>query len=446
MLNLSAFDSLRGLPVVAQYGLQSVGYYFLVALFFLIPSALASSELATGWPKDCGVNTWVTEAFGPRWGFFAVWMQWIHNATWFPTVLSFIAATIAYLFNPEMANNKVFVIAVILLGFWGFTLLNYFGIKTSAWVSTVCVVAGTLVPGVLLIGLAIHWVWSGHPVETSFSLKGLIPNVSGINELAFLGAMILSFGGLELSAVHVKEVHNPQKNFPRAILIASVTALVLYSCVALSIAVMIPRSEISLVAGIMETFHRFFRDLGVSWVLIPVGVMVILGSIAELNSWIIAPARAVLATSKQGRLPLFFQKENRYGMPTNILLFQALIVTGISFVFFCMPSVSSGFWILSAISVQLYLLMYMLLFASVIRLRHTQPQVKRSYRIPFGLVGVWIVGLFGLCSSIFTFLITFLTPSQILVGNLEFYEIFLVGGVVIMCAIPHFVYRSHPAK
>lgn len=442
MLNISAMDSLRGLPVVAQYGLQSVGYYLFVTLFFLIPSALVSAELATGWSHACGVNTWVKEAFGPRWGFFAVWMQWIHNTTWFPTVLSFIAATTAYLFMPELAENKLFIIAVILVVFWGFTLLNFYGIKASAWVSTFCVIAGTIIPALLLIILAAHWIVTGHKLETEFTLKAMVPNIHGLNELAFIGALVFSFSGLELSAVHVKEIHQPQKNFPRATLISAVIALALYCCVAVSIAIMIPQNEISLVSGVIETFSRFFHDLNMSWCMIPVGIMVILGTIAEINSWIIGPVRAIHATAKQGVLPKYFQKENRHRMPVNILIVQGLIVTAISFVFLFMPTTSSGFWILSALSIQLYLLMYILLFAAAIRLRYTHPHVKRPYCIPYGKPGIWIVGSFGLLSSIFTFFITFLPPSQILVGNLWFYEIFLIGGVTLMCIIPHLVYRK----
>jgi putative glutamate/gamma-aminobutyrate antiporter len=442
MLNVSALDSLRGLPVVAQYGLQSVGYYFLVAIFFLIPSGLISAELATGWPHTCGVNTWVKEAFGPRWGFFAVWMQWIHNVTWFPTILSFIAATLAYLFVPELAENKFYLIAVILIGCWGFTIINFFGVKTSALVSTVCVILGTIIPGAIMVALDIYWVLTGHPIETPFTLRDIIPRVSSIGDLAFLGAMVLSFGGLELSAVHVDEIKNPQKNFPKAILIAALIALFMYAGVAVSISIVIPQSEINFISGLIQTFSRFMSNLGLSWCVIPIGVMITLGAVAELNSWIIGPVRAIHATSKQGILPEFFSKENKYKMPENILFIQAMVVTLVSFVFLCMPSTSSAFWILSAMSVQLYLLMYILMFAAVIRLRYSHPHIKRHYKIPFGRVGVWIVGSLGLLSAVFTFFITFVPPSQIAVGNHWFYEGFLVGGIAVMCIIPHLVYHK----
>src|SRR3990167_4748777 len=75
MLNLSVMVSLRNLPIVAEYGFGSSFFYMFVALVFLFPSALVSAELATGWTRTGGIYVWVREAFGPGWGFFAVWMQ-----------------------------------------------------------------------------------------------------------------------------------------------------------------------------------------------------------------------------------------------------------------------------------------------------------------------------------------------------------------------------------
>ena len=107
MLNLSVMASLRNLPIIAEYGWESAFFYLLVAVIFLFPAALISAELATGWSQTGGIYIWVKEAFGPGWGFFAVWMQWIHNATWFPAILSFSATALAYLFNPALAENKM---------------------------------------------------------------------------------------------------------------------------------------------------------------------------------------------------------------------------------------------------------------------------------------------------------------------------------------------------
>jgi hypothetical protein len=75
--------SFRGLPAEAEYGLVSIFYYVFAAVFFLIPVSLVAAELATGWPQKGGVFRWVGEAFGPRWGFVAIFLQWAESTIWF---------------------------------------------------------------------------------------------------------------------------------------------------------------------------------------------------------------------------------------------------------------------------------------------------------------------------------------------------------------------------
>ena len=75
----------------------------IVAVVFLLPSALISAELATGWPEDGGVYVWVKEAFGERLGFVAVWAQWIENVIWFPSILTVTVLAAAYGFDPRLA-------------------------------------------------------------------------------------------------------------------------------------------------------------------------------------------------------------------------------------------------------------------------------------------------------------------------------------------------------
>ena len=442
MLNLSVMTSLRNLPVIAEYGLESALFYLLLAVVFLFPAALISAELATGWNQTGGIYIWTKEAFGPGWGFFSVWMQWIHNATWFPAILSFSGTALAFLFNPELANNKFFLISVILIGFWGFTIFNYFGLKTSAWFSTIGVIAGTILPGLLLIGLGLHWIYMGNPLQVSLAWQGAVPHHMGIRDLVFITGLFLAFGGLEVSAVHAKEVKNPQKTFPKAIAIAASLSLILYVLGALAIAIMIPRQEISLISGLMEAFKLFFSNLGASWAVIPIGLMIILGAVGELNAWIIGPIRAMHATTEHGDLPPFFQKLNRYGMPSHLLLFQAIIVTIVSFVFLFMPTASSAFWILSAMSAQIYLLMYIVMFLAAIKLRYSHPHVERPYRIPCQKQGIWLIASLGVISSLFAFFIGFVPPAQLEVGSLWFYEGFLILGLILMSLIPYLIYRS----
>lgn len=441
MFNVSIMASLRNLPLVAELGYSMIFYFFVVALLFLIPCALVSAELATGWTQSGGVYVWVREALGDRWGFLAIWMQWVHNVTWYPAILSFVAATLAYVINPELASNKIFIQSVVLIVFWGMTFINYFGIETSSLVSTIGVIIGTIIPGIFIIGLGVFWITSGNPVQIPFEPKAVIPKFDSLSNLVFLAGLFLAFAGFEVSAAYAGEVKNPQKNYPRAILISALIVFFLFVLGALSIAVVIPVEKISLVAGLMEALRVYLGFYHLGWVLPVMGVLLILGAVAEVNSWIMGPVKALHTTSVHGNLPPFFQNLNKHGMPTHLLLFQAIIVTISSFIILYMPTVSTAYWVLTAMSAQIYLVMYILMFISAISLRYSHPHVPRVYRIPHPHKGMWVIAGAGLLASAFAIFIGFVPPAQLDTGSLFVYESVLGATLIIMIAIPLIIFQ-----
>src|SRR6202044_890277 len=99
LLITGAIDSIRNLPASALFGSSLIFFFIFSAIAFLLPTALVSAELAAN-GNEGGIYQWARLAFGERIGFLAVWLQWINNLVWFPTILSFIAGTAAYLLDP----------------------------------------------------------------------------------------------------------------------------------------------------------------------------------------------------------------------------------------------------------------------------------------------------------------------------------------------------------
>ena len=91
---------------MAVYGLTSVFLYIVPAIVFLLPQALVAAELASGWTG--GVFRWVSEGISPRWGLLAVWCQFAMTIFYYPTLLGFVASTLAYVFDPNLADNGVY--------------------------------------------------------------------------------------------------------------------------------------------------------------------------------------------------------------------------------------------------------------------------------------------------------------------------------------------------
>jgi glutamate:GABA antiporter len=441
MFSVAVIVSLRNLPLSAHYGFASLFFYILAALLFMIPYTLVSAELASGWPKAGGVYIWVREAFGERWGFFAIWMQWFHNMTWYPAMLAFMGSGIAYLFfEAELANNKTFLLIVILVGMWGITLINFFGIKISSWISTFCVIAGTILPGTLLILLALIWMGIGRPLAISFSLANFFPDLRHLSNLVFLAGIVLALSGMESNANLAREVRNPQKNYPKAIFIATLITLFILAFGSMAIAVVIPQQNISLVSGLLNAFETFFDSFHMAWIVPLMAILTVLGAIGELNAWTIAGVKGLFVTSEHGLLPPIFHKTNATHTPTNLLFFQAIIVTIAAFIFLYLPNVNVSYWMLSALSVQMYLFVYLLLFPAALVLRYRKPHVARAYRIPYGNVGMWVVAIVGFAAALFALYISFFPPQQIAIGSLLRYELILILGIVAIIALPLVIY------
>ena len=436
MITVGSVDSIRNLPATALFGSQLIFYFILGALFFLIPTALVSAELASGWAKQGGIYIWVKQAFGKKVGFLAIWLQWIENVIWYPTILSFVAGTIGYLINPELTSNPYFLWSVIVSCFWGATLLNLRGMSSSALFSNLCSLAGLLLPMSLIIGLGVAWIAQGNPLQIQFDIPSVVPHLSDHSMWVSLTAIIMSFCGIEIATVHAKDVANPQHAFPKVLVYSVGIILSTLILGSLAIAIVLPGNDINLVAGIMQAFEAFFSSYHLYWMMPVVAVMLVLGGLGGVSNWIIAPTTGLLVAAEDGNLPDSFQRTNAKGAPVVMLYTQATIVTVLSGLFLFMPSVNGSYWLLTALAAQLYMLMYFIMFAAAIKLRFSEPNHYRAFRIPGGLFGMLFVagvGIIGVCA---TLAVSFIPPDGIDVGGLARYEFTLISGLILMCLPP----------
>lgn len=436
MITVGSVDSIRNLPATALFGSQLISFFLLGAFFFLIPTALVSAELASGWPKQGGIYIWVKEAFGKKAGFLAIWLQWIENVIWYPIILSFVAGTVGYLINPALANSPYFLWLIIVLSFWGATLVNLKGMRSSTIFSNVCAISGLLLPMALIIGLGAAWILDGNPVQINFSLNTILPDFHDSSLWVSLTAIILSFCGIEIATVHANDVENPQRAFPLALIYSVTIILVTLILSSLAIAVILPQNEINLVAGIMQAFHAIFTRYHLVWMMPLVALMMVTGGLGSVSNWIIAPTKGLLVAAEDGNLPLLFQRSNKAGAPVVLLIIQAVFVTLLSTLFLFMPSVNGSYWLLTALAAQLYMLMYLLMLAAAIKLRISQPKHPRAFSIPGGLLGVLVVAGIGIIGVMITIGVSFIPPEGINVGNTAYYELTLILGLLIMCAPP----------
>ncbi|WP_213318369.1 amino acid permease [Chlamydiifrater volucris] len=441
MLSLAVVISLRNLPLTAKHGLSTLFYYVLAVLCFMVPYALISAELASFKPQ--GIYVWVRDSLGKWWGFFAVWMQWFHNMTWYPAMLAFIGSSLVYKMYPDMAQNKLYLSSVVLVGFWGLTFFNFFGISTSALFSTICVIVGTIIPGIILVSLALFWVFSGNSIAISLNPRDIIPDFGSQTSLALLAGMLLALCGLEANANLASDMRDPKRSYPKAVLIGAMLTLAILVLGSLSIAVVIPKDQISLVSGLVTAFNLFFQKYNLSWMTMIVVFMTIAGSLGELNAWMFAGTKGLFISTQNDCLPKIFKKTNSRGVPVNLMLFQAIVVTGFSALFLLLGTADIAYWVLSALSVQMYLMMYVCLFIAGPVLRKKEPKAERIFVVPGKNIGIYILSFLGILSCFFALFVSILPPEGV---SYKHYTLWLSSGFLLNCFIPVGIFLSQKKR
>ena len=445
VMNIVAVVSLRGLPSEAEYGLSSIFYYVFAAIVFLVPVSLVAAELATGWPETGGVFRWVGEAFGPRWAFLAMFMLFIEVTIWFPTVLTFGAVSLAYTgdnqnLDAQLAGNKLFVLAVVLVVYWLATFIAFRGAAAFSKVSQWGGIIGTIIPAIILIVLGFSYYFAGNTPQIQMGWGELIPDFSNFSNVVLAASIFLFYAGMEMNAIHVKEVKNPTRDYPLAVLIAAAGTVIIFVLGTLAIAFVVPQADINLTQSLLTSYNDMFEWAGIGWAGPIVAAMLLIGVLAGVVTWVAGPSTGLLTVARAGYLPRFWQHTNKHGMGTHILFFQAFAVTGLGFVYVVLPSVQAAYQILSQLTVILYLIMYMLMFAGAIYLRFSQPNRPRPYRVPGGSAGMWIIGGVGFLGSLVAFVFSFIPPDQIAVGSPAVYVGILAGGAAIFVILPLIIY------
>ncbi|KTD31654.1 amino acid antiporter [Legionella moravica] len=440
LLITGAIDSIRNLPGTALFGSSLIFFFIFSAIIFLIPVALISAELSSTWSEEeGGIYSWVKHAFGENVAFFTIWLQWINTLVWYPTILSFIAGTIAYLINPELAQNKYYLISVILIIFWSLTLIGLSGLRTSATFAGFCAIVGMIIPMGFIILLAIIWLIKGHPIAIDLSLPHLLPQWHDSQSWVSLTAIMTSFLGMELAAVHVRNVRDPQKNFPKAMFFSVLLILFTMILGSLAIAFVLPKDKISLVDGVMRAFDNFFQAYHLNWLMPLLVFLLLLGSLGSMINWIISPAKGLLMAAKQDFLPQFMCKLNKHGIASRILILQAVLVTILCSGFLLFPSVNAIYWLFTDLSTELYMMMYVLMFIAAWNLKSKFAHLERPFAIPGGKTGYYLVCILGLFGCSITLFVGFIPPEQSMDvgGAAHFRQIFSIG--IVMMLIPAFI-------
>ena len=437
--------SLRGLPSQAEFGIQSIFYYLFAAIFFLLPFSLVCAELASTYTHSGGLYRWVSEAFGPRWGWSAMYLEWQTLVIWFPAVLMFAAVSLAYIFWPEsfdarLSANKLYTLIVVLAVYWITNFIAFRGMKSSKILSTLGGLFGTIVPAAVLIVLGVAYLCMGKPIMLTH--ESFFPDFTKIGTVVLAASIFLFYGGMEMNAVHVQNMKNPAREFPRAIFLAVAVIVLIFVFATLAIGFVVPAKDINLLASLLVAYNDLWASVGAPWLGNVMALLITFGVIGQVSVIIAGPSTGLVAVGESGYLPRSLQKVNKNGVNKPILYVQAIFVSLLALVLVVLPSVESAYQVMSQMATVIYLILVLMIYFAFIRLRHTQPQKPRGFRVPGGKFGEIVVAGIGILGAFVAMILSFFPPSQINTGSPLVYVLIIFCGALIFFCVPLIVFSK----
>jgi amino acid transporter len=241
---------------------------------------------------------------------------------------------------------------------------------------------------------------------------------------------------MEMAGFHALETKNPRTDFPKAMAISAVIIFFCTVMATLAIAFVIPAEELNLAAGVMQAIEYFFTALNIPGAIAPMAVLITIGGVVSLAAWLIGPAKGLGVVANEGNMPPLFNRTNKYGSPVAVLVIQALIGSFISLLYVFLPSVNQAYWVLSAMTVELLCIVYLLIFAALIKLRYSRPDAPRPFKIPGGVPGIWLIGGMGAFGVIFAFVVGLMPTGDFTSAEAVSYTLGVLLGTFLLAVPP----------
>lgn len=432
-------------PTFATSKLHLVFYLLLGGFLWFIPVALCAAEMATldGWEKG-GVFTWTGKNLGKKYGFANLFFEFFEITVGFVTMIYFILGALSYVFDwPALNSNPMIKFIGVLVIFWILALSQFGGTKYTAKIAKIGFIVGILLPAAILIILALVYIIQGNPIYIS-SKDTFVPDFTKVNTLVVFVSFILSYMGVEASATHANEMDNPKKEYPLAMLLLVIVAIVVSTLGGLAIAAVIPQDQINLSAGVVQTFAVLLGHFTANNTILVkiIALLLAFGVIAEVSSWVVGPTRGMIIAAEEGAIPKSWAKTNEHDVPVYLVIAQGIIVSIWDAVLtFGAGGSNLSFLAAMSLTVVIYLSGYILFFVGYIKAILGEG-LNGAYQMPGGKTVKIIVAIIGLATSIFAFFISFVPPTSIAGNAVQSHEYMwmLIISYVISLILPFAIY------
>jgi amino acid transporter len=413
-INVAAILGTRWLSTAAQMGPSSLVLWLLAVLLFFVPCGLTVMELSSRHPGEGGIYLWSKTAFGEWHGFISGWTYWVNNVFYFPSLLLFLAGSFLFIGGADwlgLGDSNYYNVAFSLTLIWLVIVINVIGIERGKWIANIGAI-GTGAIFVLLVVTGI-WSWAQHGSATEFSVPSLVPEFNNFTSLTFFATMTFAFAGMELAPAMAGEIKDPARSIPKAMIVSGLIIAAIYILGTAFVMVAIPVGDINVITGIPQTFAAIGERLPLPGLGVIGAILIVISSTGGLGAWVTGVARIPYVIGIDRYLPEALGRTHpKYGTPHVALVTQGVVVSLIIIAISTEPSIQEGYIILLDLSIILYFIPFLYMFAALPVLRRKANGNNAGVSlVPFGALGPWLFGGLGFATTLLSVVLAFIPPD-----------------------------------
>ena len=393
-------------PAAKMGNSQFFWWLFLIVAFFL-PYGLISAELGTAYQAQGGIYEWVKRAYGMRWGSRAACYNWLNFPVWVSSIVLLFTDILSSAFHINFGRFGTLSVQLMIVCL--VSVLSCFHVSDSRWIlNLAAALKGALM--LLLGGLGIYTAVTRGAGYSIPSPASFLPSFDS-EKLSYVTVILFDLVGFEVIATYADDMKKPSVQLPRAIKLSGILIIFFYILAAFGISAAIPSDQLSASTGVIDSFRILLR--GKDGILISaVAIAFLYALLANMISWSLGVNSVIRAAAQDGCLPRVLGLESgKTRIPVGAIAMNAIISGAILILGAVVPN-ADLFWQFFAMNMIILLMSYIMIFPSFLKLRRTDAEHPRPFRVKGGKIRLAFLALMPMALIIFSLIFTIVPFSS----------------------------------
>lgn len=371
------------IATAASIGNSQYFWWLFLMITFFIPYALITAELGATLPKEEGMYGWIKRGINNKWATRAAWYYWVNFPLWMSALAILIGEVLTKSLGFKIDNIWLFLIQISYI--WIVTVLGYSRIGQNKYIVNI----GAFIKLIIMLGLGILGIYTAFYVGAGnvITISSLIPDIGDLQGLGFICVIICNFMGFEIISTFAKDLDDPQKQIPKAILTGGILISIAYLLPLFAVNIAIPLQDLQKTTGLMDSYFVLLNNLALSNEVIKnimyvVGFSLIYTLFANIISWSFGVSSIVGHAGADGNLPKMLSKTNKLGVHYMVPTINAIVATIVIAISYVLPNnINDIFWTFFAFNIVTFIMSYIPIFPAYINIRKKNLDKKVLFRI-----------------------------------------------------------------